>query len=188
MSRRLHPASAGVAHHLPHRTRLKVPRWYRTAQKMSDVRAALLEVPGVHSVKVNHKTGSVLIHHEEQPQILETVGKTLGEVSGELLEALIEGEEPEIAAVSLIGHFVHDAFSGFDGRVAGATANWLDLKTLVPLIFLGAGIWRARTSERWLAEVSPLVLFYYAFDIYWKFHGAHARAERLPRDPGISVG
>ena len=181
MSSKLHAQSSGVAHHLPHRTRLRVPKRHRTAHQMNRVHEALKNVKGVSQVEVNHKTGSILLHHDEDAGILDVVGKTLDEVSSELFEAMVAGEEAEISGLSIIGHFAHNLFSAADDHLAGATKNMIDLKLVIPIVFLGAGVMRARSSEgSWLTGVSPLILFTYAFDMFWKLHGGHHGADAVP--------
>lgn len=173
MTGRLHPKVTGVAHHLPHRTRLRVPKQHRSARDMNQVADALVKTPGVKSVEVNHKTGSILVHHDEHPGIFAAVEKTLEETSGELLEALVEGGgNPEIVGLAIVGHFVRNLFSTADDQVSGATNNLVDLRTLAPVAFLAAGIlrWRRGSGEDILMTVSPVVLFWYAFDLYWRFN------------------
>jgi hypothetical protein len=135
---------------------------------------ALRKTPGVHGVEVNERTGSVLVHHEEQIGIFEAVEKSLAESSGELLEVLIEGGNPEVAGLALVGHFLHNLVSSADDQLAGATNNAVDLKTIAPLAFLTAGILRFRRGlgqgEDLLMSVSPIVFFWYAFDLYWRFN------------------
>ena len=63
-----------------------------------------------------------------------------------------------------------------DTSVANATGNVLDLKTIVPLGLLAAGLYKAARDHAWWGEVPAFVLFYYAYDSYMKFHGPSVRA------------
>jgi len=172
MTGRLHAKSTGVAHHLAHRTRLRIPRQHRTPHKMEQVAQALRTAPGVRHVEVNHRTGSILVQHDEHPDILKTVEKTLEESSGEILEALIEGGNPEVVGLTMGLHLISSLFSSADGKISTATNNMLDLRALAPVVFLAAGIMRLRrgAGEDVLMTISPIVLFWYAFDLYWRFH------------------
>jgi hypothetical protein len=172
MAGRLHANSKGVAHHLAHRTRFRIPKQHRAPQHMERVATALRKAPGVRHVEVNHRTGSILVHHDEHPDILQTVEKTLEESSGELLEALVEGGSPQILGLTLGLHLLGNLFSSADDKLADATGSAVDLRTIAPIAFLALGIMRLRrgAGEDILMTISPIVLFWYAFDLYWRFH------------------
>ncbi len=137
---------------------------------MRQVADALRKTAGVTGVEVNHRTGSILVHHEEVPAILEAVEKTVADVSVDLLEALVETGSPAVAGLTVGAHLIANLFTAANSSLSGATSNVLDLKTVVPLAFLGLGVWRLRRApgEDLLMTISPIVLFYYAFDTYWK--------------------
>lgn len=179
MAGRLHSKSQGVAHHVAHRTRLRVPKSHRTPHKMDKAADALRKTPGVNHVEVNHRTGSILVHHDEHPGILESVEKTLEESSTELLEALVEGGNPEVLGLAVGFHLISNLFSSADQKVSKATNNLVDAKTIAPLAFLVAGFMRLRrgSGEDVLMTISPVVLFFYAFDLYWRFNVAGPTAE-----------
>lgn len=172
MSGRLHAKSKGVAHHLPHRTRLRVPKEHRTKGKLENMADALRKAPGVQSVDVNHRTGSILVHHHEHPSILNTFEKTIEESSGELLEALVEGGSLQIAGLTFAGHFIANFVSNVNEQVGAATNKKVSLRTLAPAAMLGLGLMRLKRGqgEDLLMTVSPIVLFFYAFDLYWRFN------------------
>ena len=89
-TRKLHSKSKVVAHSLPHRTRLRLPRGHRDAATIAKVHKTISNTKGVHSVEINERTGSVLIHHDEDPEVLAKVGDALEDVAGELFEAILE--------------------------------------------------------------------------------------------------
>ena len=66
-----------MAHHLPHRTRLRVPDVHRGKKTMRQLNESLLKVPGVKSVKVNERTGSIVVHHDEDHRMLEAMGEAI---------------------------------------------------------------------------------------------------------------
>lgn len=175
MTRKLHPKLKAVTHHLPHRTRLRVPREHRDPETLKKLHTKLKKTEGVSDVEINPRTGSVLIHHDEDPAILNNVGNAIDEVAGELFEAILAAEGIEIPGLSIFAHVIRERLSDMDNRLAVATNNVIDLKMLVPVAFFGAGIIQAKRNTGWLDQVPAWVLFYYAYDAYMKFHGPSVR-------------
>ena len=175
MNRNLHAKSKAITHHLPHRTRLRLPKEHRDAATIKKVHEKLKKTAGVSDVEINPRTGSVLIHHDEDPVILEKVSNSLDEVAGELFEAILAAEGIEIPGLSIFAHVIRERLSHLDNRLAVATNNLIDLKMLVPLAFFGTGVFQARRNTGWLDQVPAWVLFYCAYDAYMKFHGPSVR-------------
>lgn len=185
MTRKLNKESSGVRHHLPHRTRIKVPRHHRSKHTMEAVKKQLEYVPGVKHVEVNHRTGSVVVHHDERSDTLELMGTAIENIAEDLFHELLAVEEVEFPGLSVIAQLIRNTLSKADSRVALETRNMVDLKMIVPLLFFGAGIVKSRQSVNWWGEVPAWVLFYYAYDSYMKFHGV-GFAETIPlRDEEI---
>lgn len=162
----------GVVHHLPHRTRLRVPKGHKRAEAVRTIKKKLKTVPGVQEVSVNERTGSVLVQHDESSNTHDLLGTALEECAGELFEALLDVEEVEFPGLSIIAHFLKSSMGHLDDRVAENTNNWLDLKMLVPIGLFAAGLYKAVRDRGWWGEVPAFVLFYYAYDSYLKFHPA----------------
>jgi len=179
MKRILTKKSSGVRHHLPHRTRIKIPISHRSEKTMDAVKSELEYIPGVKDVQVNQRTGSVTIEHDEREDTLELVGAALDNIAEELFNQLAIVEEIEFPGLSIVAHGIRKYLSRADEKVAVETNNVLDLKMLVPILFFGAGIVKTRMTSNWWGEVPAWVLFYYAYDSYMKFHGA-GFAEALP--------
>ncbi|HEY9683109.1 MAG TPA: hypothetical protein V6C86_16140 [Oculatellaceae cyanobacterium] len=175
MTRKLHAKSKAVAHHLPHRTRLKLPKEHRDPATLKRVHERLKKTAGVSDVEINERTGSVLIHHEEDPVILDNVSTALEDVCEELFEAVLAAEGIEIPGLSIIAHVIREGLSHADNRLADATNNLIDLKMLVPIAFFGAGVFQARRNQGWFGQAPAWILFYFAYDAYMKFHGPSVR-------------
>ena len=77
MTKKLTAKTKGVSHHLPHRTRLRVANPKRRVKEMAQVSERLKRVPGVTGVEMNDRTGSILVHHEENDNVLELLGTAL---------------------------------------------------------------------------------------------------------------
>lgn len=175
MTRKLIRTSAGVKHHLPHRTRLRLPQDHRNSHTLKAVEKEIKKVPGVKDVHVNHRTGSLLVEHDERDDMLENFGEAINGVASDLFDAVLEAEGIEIPGLSIFAHLIRQNLSKADTDLALATRNWLDLKMLVPVVLFGAGYFKARASSNWWGEVPAWVLFYYAYDSYMKFHGPSVR-------------
>ncbi len=161
----------GVAHHIPHRTRYHLATHHRNAETKNRVHELLNKVPGVKKVEFNERTGSVLVHHDEVPEILGALSEALTTLGADLFEEIASEEMAIIPGVSLAAHLVKNRFSKVDRYLARITNNYVDLKILLPLIFLGAGLYQVSKRRMLFESVPPLVLFYYAYDSYLKFHG-----------------
>jgi copper chaperone CopZ len=187
MTRKLSKESAGIKHHMPHRTRIKVPRHHRDPDTLKTVKNKLEYIPGVQSVEVNHRTGSVVVHHDERGDTLELMGEAIENIAEELFDELVTIEEIELPGLSLVAHAIRNTMAKADTKVAAETRNFLDLKMIVPLLFFGAGIVKSRQTSNWWGEVPAWVLFYYAYDSYMKFHAVGFQ-ETLPLRDGEGHG
>ncbi|HEY9678761.1 MAG TPA: cation transporter [Drouetiella sp.] len=183
MTRKLTKECGGVKHHLPHRTRIKVPNDHRDPGKMDAVKNQLQALPGVQAVEVNHRTGSVVVHHDERSDTLELMGTAIESICDELFEEILAVEEIEFPGLSVVAQVIRNFLSKADIKVAEGTQNVVDLKMIVPLLFFGAGVVKSRQTGNWWGEVPAWVLFYYAYDSYMKFHGV-GFAETLPLREG----
>jgi hypothetical protein len=184
MTRKESKRRIGLAHHLPHRTRYRVSTKHRDDETAGRIRDSIMAVPGVSSVEVNQRTGSVLVHHEERPGILESISSALDRLGEDIFEEVFEGGLDEIVpGASLFGHLIRKHVAQADSKVADLTNNLLDLKMLLPICFFGAGIFKVSRNRNWLDQVPAWVLFYYAYDSYLKFHGP-ASQHFQPAQPG----
>jgi hypothetical protein len=160
----------GVSHHLPTRTRYRIAKGRRSQELATQIRDKVSTVPGVKVVEVNERTGSVFIHHEERPDILEALCTAFDAVADDLFEEAIELEGDMIPGFSVFAHLLKKKAAKVDAYVSQRTDNLLDLKMLVPIIFVGAGLVQVVKTKNWLEQVPAWVLFYYAYDTYLKFH------------------
>ena len=182
MSRRtLHEHAHGVVHRSKHRTRLRVPRRYRKSTNLHEVKSELEKIPGIQSVEVNEETGSVLIHHDETPQLLDKVSQALDEAAPELLACmLMPGAEELEVGIGVVSKLFQSLFASPEHAVPGnggtAVAHAVGVgpgassvaKNYLPMAFVAAGVWQMLQEEALLAGIAPLALFYYGFDMYWK--------------------
>lgn len=169
--RHLHKYSRGVVHHLPHRTRLRIPASHRDATTVRRVRDTIAALPNIASVEANERTGSILIHHSHDEDTLSNVGRAIEGIAIDLFEAILEVEEFESPTVSIIGHVIRSTVSRVNTGMSGYTGNSVDLKMLLPVAFFSLGLMQASRVDRWWLQTPAYVLFYWAYDSFMKFHG-----------------
>jgi hypothetical protein len=194
MSKKLTRTSRSVAHHSPGRTRLKVPRAQR--HNLRQIKENLSGSPGINSVEINQKTGSILVHHDHDTPIFDILHEAVETVGADLLTTLIEGETAELlapagilaAGVGLVVGFGKSLFSIAGSESASANHKPVipvagaDLKLLVPAAFLAAAIYKAYQTRSFWQGLTPMALTYWAFDTYWKFNVVAAGKQEAHHD------
>lgn len=183
----LHARSRAVVHRSKNRTRLRVPKKYRQHESMRKVQTRIERIPGVQSVVINSQTGSVLVHHDETPDLLDEIGAAFEESAPDILMAMVGGEEAELGlgfltsfAKSLFTHEGTRAAAGNGGGSAAAEtfgAGGITAKQALPLMLIAAGVWKMMQDEALLGSLAPLALFYYGFDLAWKFREENRTVE-----------
>lgn len=172
-----HKQTKGLVHHLPDRTRYRVAHKHRDEAAVKRIRDSVLAVPGVRTVEINNRTGSVLVHHEAKPEVVDHLSAAFADIGDDIFEEILEtGIDEFVPGGSIIAHLIKDRFGGFNSFIAQLTNNMIDLKMLLPICFLGAGFYQASRNRDWFGQVPAWVLFYYAYDSYLKFHGPSVRA------------
>lgn len=175
---------SSVSHHLPHRTRIRVPRRHRQTATLNKIQKRLIKVPGVQSVEVNERTGSVLVHHDTQENTLELINSAVAEVAAEIFEIAAEAEAPGFSTLAgLLRTRVHS----LNSSVAQATDQKVDLRSAVPIFLLGASLVRFIQEKSWWGEVPAFVLFYYAWDSFLKLN-PHAIPGAYAGEPASTDG
>lgn len=132
-------AKAYAVHHLPGRTRFRVPGRRGDAAFFQEIATRLGQCVGVGGVETNPLTGSVLIHHD-------------GDIEGLIVEALgcgiSEFVELELGAPP-VARRVRAGIAALDGGIRRYTHGELDLGTLAAcgLVML-AGLQLLRGRQR----------------------------------------
>jgi len=158
-----------VVHRLPHRTRIRMPKVHRTRGKMEKMGDRLRQIDGVKDVQVDHRTGSILLKHTDDPGIIESLMASLEDAGDLFLSVMMEEEGPE-SELSIVSRFLKETLGSANTNVARSTRGFIDLRMMVPLGFLSAALWKMRGTKEWLVEVPPYVLLWYAWDSYMKLH------------------
>ncbi len=139
-----------IAHHVPGRLRLKVPRARGDRARLQHIDQSLARLTGVRNVDVDSLTGSVLIHYDaaDQHDIVNRVrdkGAQDGLFSLELpdispfndAEQKIEAEAEFLAEHSRLAASLVELVRGLNAEIRRLTDNNLDLNVLLPLALGG---------------------------------------------------
>jgi hypothetical protein len=167
-------AHAHVASTTPGRLRLRVHHPQRHRQLLSTIQQRMEAQQGTHDVRVDPRTGSVLVHYDPHRQTqtgILSVLHDLGVVAADTARGLdLDVPELDGATHSQASESVVTALSDLDRQIALLTGHKVDLKLLFPLALGGIGLWAAARRGLGLTEVPAYVLLWYAFDSFWKFH------------------
>jgi hypothetical protein len=175
-----------VASKTPGRLRVRVHHPQRHRQLLSAIQRHMEAQQGTQDVRVDPRTGSVLVHYDPHSQSasgLLSVLHDLGVVAAGTARGLdLDAPEVNGATHSQTSEGVITALSDLDRQIALLTGYKVDLKLLFPLALGGIGLWAAARRGLGLTEVPAYVLLWYAFDSFWKFH----REPATPPERGAS--
>jgi Heavy metal associated domain 2 len=161
---------ARVLRSWPGRLRLRVGRDQRTPERMRDLQQRLSSLPGVDSVAVNQRTGSVLMRGDARTKLEGVIGDVVQVVEESAPEAA-----PEAFAVALV--------KGLDDRLETVSGGRVSLRWLVPATFVGLGVRQLITQGFTLGAIPWYVLIYYGVDSFLKLYPEYA-----PRPPAAPAG
>ena len=132
-----------IAHQVPGRIRLKVPKVKENPELIEQIRQMFNVIPGIEEVTVNPTTGSVVLHYDTEHHD-EFHGRLQHHTGGhdtppsneiDALASKIQQEAEYLAEHSHTAKVVVDFFREFDHQIKTASGNVVDLK-----IVLAAGI------------------------------------------------
>jgi hypothetical protein len=165
-----------IVHAIPGRLRLKVADVRENPTLASELRQRLTSLPGVRTVEVNPRTGSVLILYEAETfastEALSELAKPLtelfpgveiNEMQSWLSSANGSGSAP--AVTQGIASF----FAGLNKNIEAATGSVVDLRILLPL-----GLFILGLRSLLITDKRPLPtwydLFWFALGTYFMMH------------------
>ena len=176
-----------IVSHAPGRMRVRLHAEHRDPDALKQLEQELGGRSGVSSVSTDHRTGSVLVHYDDQALSKDDLTDMLldvGVVALDLLgaedaaEDLVEERAPRGVAPHSSGAMgVLDAVTDLDHRISRLTGGKFDLKLLVPA---GLGLLALRQvtmNGLGLGTVPGYVLLWYTFDSFYKLHQRKAEAK-----------
>jgi hypothetical protein len=168
--------SAVVASHVPGRIRFKLHSQNRDKETMEGIRRNLEAQEGIHDVRLNPACGSVTVHYDHGRhsmsgilgflEDLDVVVDSIGHLPnvGENGDADQSGEAPEFIS----------AVNDLNQRIRRVTGLPVDLKLVLPLAFVGAGVWSIGRKGLMIESIPGLLFLWLAFDMFVKLHSARA--------------
>jgi hypothetical protein len=175
-----------VEHRSRGRTRMRLDKAHRTPEKMASIQAALNEHPDVESVKINERTGSVVIEHNEARDGREVIKETFSgveDLAGLLLEVPVGEDEEEGGG---------GEYGKLDQRLADLASRadeWQAEKTGIHLrgaLLSGAvaalGVAQVAIYGISLEMLPGPVLLYIAYDIHRKVQAEEKAQEALKKN------
>lgn len=165
-----HRYHATVASHVPGRIRLKLGPKARHPHAMKKIKEHLEAQDGVHEVNLNPTTGSVVVKYDRNKVHASGLFQALDDI--DVLVSCVTGaqsiaDSPGSANPLTAGEAVDDL-----NRRLKISGLGLDLRTLLPLGFLGAGIWSIVKAGLGIERVPGLFFIWLAFDTFVKLHPA----------------
>lgn len=161
-----HRHHARIASHIPGRLRVKLGRDSRASQLLNGLKQHLEARGGIHAVNVDSASGSVTVHYD--PGHYDTSGLLrLLEDCDLILQNLESMAEPSGLAQST--DFLATV-EDLNARLHAATGAAIDLKLLLPLAFLGAGIWSIQKRGLMIEAVPGWLFLWLALDSFVKLH------------------
>jgi cation transport ATPase len=165
---------AQLVSHVPGRIRIKLHPRIRRVHVMRQIEENLSAQEGIQDVKTNEATGSVRINYDVKRHDMPGIRKVLEDldviVSDYAGTAMPEGEATTGGAKNSIT-FV-GAVEDLNGWLSSVTGVPINLKVIMPLGFLGAGLWSILRNGLMAVKIPGWVFLWLAFDSFVKLHPA----------------
>jgi len=160
-----------IAHHHPGRLRVRSDalcdsdRDGQARERIEQIRAALVTVSGVRSLRHNERAGSVLVQYEPgtvDPNTLIDATARAGELEPPLSDEERHAQRPRVARIAI------GAARDLNAMASALAGERADLRDLVPLGMLGVAAYSFFTDKRRLPRWDNLA--YWAFSIFLTLH------------------
>jgi len=182
-----HHHQARVASHVPGRLRVKLGPASRDAGVLDGIARRLKSHDGIHHVSVNPPSGSVTVHYDSQRHHERGVVAMFEDCECIFVNLESMKESPALEANPGFLAAVDD----LNARLSAAIGIPLDLKILLPVSFLGAGIWSIARRGLMVEALPGWLFLWLALDSFVKLHPSTApAAQRVSTDraPASSRG
>jgi hypothetical protein len=164
---------ARVASHVPGRIRLKLHPQGRDQATMVGIQTKLQSLRGIHDVRLNPAAGSVTVHYDRDRhsmagilgflEDLDVVVDSIGHLPG-----LDVGTEATRNGRPLPVFIT--AINDLNQRIQNKTGLPVNLKLILPLAFVAAGIWSIGKRGLMIERVPGWLFLWFAFDVFVKLH------------------
>jgi Heavy metal associated domain 2 len=164
---------AQLASHVPGRIRIKLHHNSRRLHIIRQIEESLTLQEGIQDVKTNEATGSIRINYDTTRHDMPGIRKVLEDldviVSDYAGTAMPDGEAIAAAGEKNSMTFV-SAVEDLNEWLSTVTGVRMDLKIILPVGFLGAGIWSILRNGLMTAKIPGWLFLWLAFDTFVKLH------------------
>jgi Zn-dependent membrane protease YugP len=158
---------AHVASHTPGRLRIKVGGARRNPKALDRIKSGLESRAGVRGVEVSPTTGSLTLHYD--PKQHSTAGMLgLLEDMDVIVESLTHAPSLDDTGDGTGTLTVGEAIDDLNARLRRWTHLPIDLRAILPLSFMGAGVWSILRNGMMLEKVPGWMLLWVGFDLFVK--------------------
>jgi copper chaperone CopZ len=172
---------ARIVHSTPGRLRLRLPRQALAEQGGQPLHDALAKLKGVQQVRIGREASSLLVRYDPAAVAVEQLTDALHR-AGVHVTAAGEREPLDLSQPTVTSQVVNRTAGRLNERVAVATYNLLDLRTLVPI---GLGVLALREILLGRLQAAPwYTLLWWTFDSYLKLRQPAHGAALPPPPPG----
>jgi Heavy metal associated domain 2 len=148
---------ATISHQTSNRIRLRIPAKKRNPEYFSRLREELRHCPGVLKVEPNVVTGSVLIHHRSEPQVVIEYAE-----ERQLFSASPRGD-PKLLPARLSDRLSRP-FAKLDQSLGDLTRGEIGLSEVALLSLVGLGLFQMFLKKRVLPD--GVTLLWYATSLH----------------------
>jgi hypothetical protein len=163
---------AKVASHTPGRLRFKLHTLSRDPDTLEGIVENLQTREGIHTVRLNRDCGSVTVHYDKERHSMAGILGFLEDIDV-LVESIAHvpgaGEGVEAAAGGHAPGFI-TAINDLNERLRQVSGLPVDLKLVLPLAFVGAGVWSVGKRGLMIESMPGWLFFWFAFDMFVKLH------------------
>lgn len=181
-SRKTHRARMISA--IPGRLRIRTRHARRNPALLSRIKGILEAKPDVSRIHVNPITGSFTVHYDSGRYGKDGILKALQD-----LDVIVEDvtHAPSVAPPKAT-LTVNEAIDDLNLRLSRWAGLPVDLRTVLPLAFVGAGFWSIFRNGLMLEKAPGWLLLWLGFDLFVKTrpHDAAQRKSVSPVKPGQS--
>lgn len=175
------PRRVRIKSHVPGRVRLRLQPQSRNRATMESIQQKLQTLQGINGVRLNPANGSVTVNYDHAHhsmagilgllEDLDVVVDSIGHLPGIGEPAHGNGSPmPEFLA----------AIEDLDQRIQRITGFSVNLKRVLPLSFVGAGLWSIGRRGLMIERVPGWLFLWFAFDMFVKLHPARSHPASPP--------
>lgn len=169
------PRRVRIASSVPGRLRIKLQDRdpAKDAIVLNDVQDRLALRDGIEHVRVNRANRSVTIHYDKKKHSAPGLLGLLEDVDiaiDSLVDMAHFGGEDESGESARGASSFAVAIAHLNRRIRASTGLPIQLSTLLPLAFLGAGVWSIVRSGLMIEKIPGWIFLWLALDVYTKLH------------------